>query len=417
MVKRILQDKFLKNNLIFFIGTVTVAFLNYLYHPILGRLMKVEDFGEIQAFLSFILVFGVFTGFFRNVITTVVSNLKDEKDRELIVMLEKASLLLAAFISLILILFGGFLTSFFNFSSYYFFIAFAIIIMLGVVNSNNQAIIQGFHNFKVLSIAGIISSLSKLLLSILFVVLGWAVFGAIGAIILSSIIGTAYVVSYNRKNFRTEKSSNIKIDKRIKKELWYAFLFMLVSLSITFLYSNDVIIIKKYFSPEEAGFYSGIAIIGRIVFFLVSSIPGVLLPAIKLEGHEEENKRILIKSICLTGVLAGGALAIFSSFPDLIIKFLIGSKYQGYAHLLPEISLYLFFVSCSSLFFYYLLALRKNYIILPAIVGPLTVLVLCFINHSNIQIIINNFFIGSLVTFLLLLAKIIKELLSKNNGK
>lgn len=410
MVKRILKDKFLKNNLVFFVGTVAVAFLNYLYHPILGRMMRVEDFGEVQAFLSFLLIFGVFTGFFRNVITTVVSNLKDEDDKEVIAMLKKASLLLAIFISLFLILFGSFLTSFFNFSSYYYFVAFAILIIVGVVNSNNQAIIQGLGNFKVLSIAGIITSLIKLLFSILFVWLGWAVFGAIGAIILSSLVATIYVVNYNHKNFKIGSSFNVKIDRRIKKELWYAFLFLTVSLSIAFLYSSDVVVMKKYFSSETAGLYSGLAIVGRIIFFLVASIPNVLLPAIKVNDLDGENKRILIKSVCLTGVLGGGALFVFCLFPDLVVKILIGSKYSEYAHLLPEISLYLFFVSFSNLFFYYLLALRRSYIILPAIVGPLTLIGLCFINHSNVDAIVSNFFIGSLVTFILLLVKIIGEL-------
>ena len=92
----------------------------------------------------------------------------------------------------------------------------------------------------------------------------------------------------------------------------------------------------------------------------------------------------------------------------------MGEKYQEYAHFIPFISLYLFFVSFSNLFFYYLLALRKSYIILPAVAGPLTVLLLCFINHDSMETIINNFIIGSVLTFLLLLFPIIKQLLKKN---
>lgn len=106
IIQRIKQDKFLQHNAIYFIGTVSVAFLNYLYHPVMGRLMKVADFGEVQAFLSFLLIFGVFTGFFKNVITTIVANLKNDQDRELVAMLQKFSLLCAVFLFLIPIIFG-----------------------------------------------------------------------------------------------------------------------------------------------------------------------------------------------------------------------------------------------------------------------------------------------------------------------
>ncbi|MDD4409931.1 MAG: oligosaccharide flippase family protein [Candidatus Pacebacteria bacterium] len=413
MVRRLLKDDFVKNNIVFFIGTISVAFLNYLYHPIIGRLMRVEDFGEVQAFLSFSLIVGVFTGFFRNVIITAVANIKEERDKEVVAMLNKASLLLAFFVSFILVAFGNYFLSFFNFSSYYYFIAFAILIMAGAVGSNNQALIQGKHEFKLLSFLGIVTSLVKLLASIAFILLGWAVFGAIGAIILSTLVSTFISLNYVRKNYPLGSSFKVKIDRRIRKELWYAVLFLAVSFSVTFLYSNDVIMMKKYFSAEMAGLYSGMAIVGRVIFFLVSSIPGVLLPAVRIHDDKGENRKILLKAIFFTGILAGGALLVFSMFPGFISKLLMGEKYQSYAHLIPQISSYLTLVSFANLFFYYLLALRRNYIIIPAVVGPLTVSVLCFITHNRVETVVNNFLIGSLVTFVLLLFPIIKELLKK----
>ncbi|OQB07190.1 MAG: Polysaccharide biosynthesis protein [Parcubacteria group bacterium ADurb.Bin216] len=414
MVKRILKDDFLRNNIVYFIGTVSVAFLNYLYHPVLGRMLKVEEFGEVQAFLAFFLIIGVFTGFFRNVIITAVANIKKEEDKEIISMLKKASLLLAFFVAIFLLAGGHILADFFNFSSYNYFIAFAILVVLGAVGSNSQAIIQGMHDFKYLSLVGIVNSLLKLLASVLFIYLGWAVFGAIGGIILSTVVSAWMAYVYVRKRFNQGNSFKVKIDKRIKKELWYAVLFLAVSFSVIFLYSNDVVMMKRYFSAEETGLYSGIAIVGRVIYFLVASIPGVLLPAVKIADEKGENRKILVKAICLTGMLGGGALLVFSVFPELVSGILMGDRYQGYAHFIPQISLYLFFVSFSNLFFYYLLALRKNYILLPAVLGPLTVLLLCFINHSSVEAIVNNFLGGSILTFLLLLLPIIKELLKKH---
>jgi O-antigen/teichoic acid export membrane protein len=350
MVKRLLKDRFLKDNAVFFVGTVTVAFLNYLYHPVIGRMMKVEDFGEVQAFLSFFMIIGVFTGFFRNVIITVIANDKDGKDKELTDMLRKASLILALVVAGILLLLGNQLATFFNFSSYNYFIAAAALVIIGSMTSNYQAIIQGMNDFKALSFVGILNSLSKLLLSILTISLGWAIFGAIGAIVVASLISLAYSYFHVRKNFQAGNSFKVKIDKRIRRELWYALLFVSVSFSVTFLYSNDVMMVKKYFPAEDAGLYSGIAIVGRIIFFLVSSIPGVLLPAVTLSDKNGENRRVLLKAMGLTALFGCSAFALFSLFPDLTAGILMGERYHDNAHLLPEISAYLLLVSFSNIF-------------------------------------------------------------------
>jgi hypothetical protein len=74
-------------------------------------------------------------------------------------------------------------------------------------------------------------------------------------------------------------------------------------------------------------------------------------------------------------------------------------------------------VSFSNLFFYYFLALRRSWIMIPAALGPLTGMILCFINHNRIEDIINNFFIASLVTFLILSLGVVREILNKKHGK
>jgi purine-cytosine permease-like protein len=58
-VRSIAHSPFLRQNAIFFIGSTVVSFLNYLYYPVLGRLLSPADFGEVQAIISFFLQTGV----------------------------------------------------------------------------------------------------------------------------------------------------------------------------------------------------------------------------------------------------------------------------------------------------------------------------------------------------------------------
>jgi O-antigen/teichoic acid export membrane protein len=48
----IASNVFLKNNAVFWITSLIVSFVNYLYYPILGRLMRPADFGETQTIIS-----------------------------------------------------------------------------------------------------------------------------------------------------------------------------------------------------------------------------------------------------------------------------------------------------------------------------------------------------------------------------
>jgi O-antigen/teichoic acid export membrane protein len=394
---------------------MVVAFLNYLYHPVLGRMMKIEDFGEVQAFISFTLIFGVFAGLFRNVIVHIAANYKgDAADKSAILMLQKLGLYFVIAISAVLLIFNGYFLNFFNFDSSYFFIVLSLLLVIGVFSSTHQAIVQGLHRFKVLSISGIIASATKIILAVILVYFGFNILGAISGLVLSSLIGLVYVYFYSNKHFPLGNGFKIAIDRRVKKELWYTFLVFAASFSITFLYTADTIIMKRYFTAEVAGFYSGIATIGRIIFFLTGSIAGVLLPSIKINDQEGENRRTLAKGIFLTGLLGGGALLTFSLFPDIITNLLIGKRYQAFAYLLPEVSVFLFIVSLANLVFFYLLALRSNFVIIAAAAGPLIVLGLTLIRHNTVGAIIDNFLMGSLAVLILLSGKIIVDFFKKN---
>jgi O-antigen/teichoic acid export membrane protein len=46
------QNQFLKNSAIFWSASLGVAFVNYLYYPVLGRVMQPVDYGEVQTIIS-----------------------------------------------------------------------------------------------------------------------------------------------------------------------------------------------------------------------------------------------------------------------------------------------------------------------------------------------------------------------------
>ncbi len=397
-LKLLSRDKFLKNNFILFCGSLIVAVLNYLYHPVLARMMSVEEFGEVQTLISLFMQLAIIVGIFRIIVINIVSNQKTREDsRETILMLYKIAFCVTLALSSLLIACSPLLKSFFNFNSLYPFISLALIIILGFILSFQGAILQGNHKFKTISINQIILSSGRLVFAAILVYLGWSSFGAIFGIAIAQGIAFLYVISKTKQLFDFS-GWNIKIDwRKMKKELKFGSLILTVSLCVTFLFTADVMIVKHYFSGEITGFYSGIAVIARIIFFVTGSIFGVLLPAVKLKDKNGNNSKILKKSLFLIFGLGGSTLIVFSLFPEFIINTMIGNRYLAYAHLLPRLSLLLFLTSVINLLFYYLLALR-NFSIAPiAITGVFTAIIASFLNHGTLQSIINNFLLSAII--------------------
>jgi len=72
------SSSFVRHNAIFFFGSVAVGVLNYVYYPILGRMLSVEAYGEVQALVSLFLQMLVFLVVMSQVTINVVANYTDE---------------------------------------------------------------------------------------------------------------------------------------------------------------------------------------------------------------------------------------------------------------------------------------------------------------------------------------------------
>ncbi len=182
----------------------------------------------------------------------------------------------------------------------------------------------------------------------------------------------------------------------LRPEFKYAGLVLMGSLTITALYSIDIVFVKHHFDAHTAGLYAGIATVARIIFFLTGSIALVLLPAIKLSNTVRQNKQTLQKSLYLLVGIGGSALAVFWFLPELVVRLLMGREYLEYVSLLPWLSLVIFVVSVLNLFVLYYMALRRYAIGFIAIAGLLITCALVGVNHDSLRAVVDSMLYGTL---------------------
>lgn len=416
MIRRIYKDKFIKNSAVLFAGTMISAVLTYLYHPVLGRMMSIESFGEVEALISLLAILGVILGVYRVIVVNIISNAENiQEKQEIILMLKKSGLWLIVIMALLIVLLSNNLKNFLNFRSSYSFVSLAVLLIIGLFSGFRGAILQGLHDFKSVSYAGIISASGRLIFAVFLVYLGWSAFGAITALVIAEALGLLYVFFKTKDKLSLSIRKKVKFDGSIKNELKYGLLILAVTLCLTFLYSADVIIVKHYYPPGEAGLYSGIATIARIIFFVTGSVAGVLLPSIKMNDVNNENRKILLKAGILLFGVGGMVLLVFSIVPEFVIKLLMGERYLVYANLLPKLSFLLFIISVINLTFFYYLALRKYFLSIVAIISPLIIIILSYFRHSSLSQIINNFLLVNILIIIYLFFRSLSQYFFKPN--
>jgi len=397
--------RFVRHNLIYFVGAMTTAVLNYLYYPVLGRILGLGAFGDVQVLVSLFAQVAIFYGALGMVTANVVANVADPEQRDRIVEeLRRLAILIMVGVSLIALALAGPIANFLRLSDGRAFFALIVSLALTVPLTLSFAYLQGRQRFAELSFISILNSGCKLLAAAALVLAGGAAFGAIGGITVAQIITLGVVtVRLRRAGYRPAATGSRfrRPDLAVlRPELRYAALVLVVSLITTLLYTGDIIVVKHYFAPEAAGAYAGISTIARILFFLTSSIGAVMFPAIKLTGAAAENRRVLRFSLGLVALLGGGGLALFSLAPGWIIHLMLGARYVQLAYLLPTLSLAVFAVSLSNILFLYNLALRRTGVAVIALGGGLLTAGLFIFSHASLTNVVTDMAIGSVSTLI-----------------
>ena len=419
LIAKIRTDVFFRRYIIYFTGSMIVAVLNYLFYPVLGRMLTPSDFGDVQVFISLITQTGIIFGAFSIVAVNITANVENIHERNAILAeLQKICFYVVGALAVILLLFFSKLNTFLQLDTVYPIIGVLALLFLSASSTFRSAYLQGQGRFIGLSVSGIISSAGRLVFAVLLILLGIGSLGAIGGIIAAQIAAVCFLWNLTRNSLNLSTRTNVHVLEKgsIKKELLYGILVLFASGLVTFMYTSDVLIIKHLFDPHDAGLYSGISAIAKIIFFVTAPTIAVLLPAVKLKNSIKENSLALLKSLGLTFCLGGAVLLVFYLFSDITIKVLLGEQYLSLAHILPKVGVVMFLASLLNVFVYYFLALRKFILIVISLVGVLCTAFLLLMSHDSIDSVLNSLIWSLFIILGLFLIFYVKNYFNRRTG-
>ncbi|GJL77299.1 MAG: capsular polysaccharide biosynthesis protein [Nitrospinaceae bacterium] len=378
--------RFLQNNLLILVLLNSSNLFNYLFQLVVGRALTPSDYGSFNALNSMAVILAAPVAvlplvFSRYTIKLAQAGLGQVK-----------SLLVEGLRGMIIIVGGSllfgisiipWLKNYLHLDTSLPILIMLVQLALALVLPVFLGILQGLHRFFPFGLGFSSISLGRFLAGCLLVlVLSWGVNGAL----LAGAIGTCFAISiafWSTRDILREQGS--PLPHGFFKEMGkYAFPVFISTTMVMALGNLDIVLVRHYCQPEEAGLYATAAILGRIALFLPGVLITVLFPeAAKVEAKGHEDSRILWVSLGLTALL-GGSFALACTFwPEQIIVLLFGAKYQAAAELLKVISLAMAMLAIANVIFTYCLARSEFKFLWPLASGVAMMLSLIFFFHDS----------------------------------
>jgi O-antigen/teichoic acid export membrane protein len=281
-----------------------------------------------------------------------------------------------------------------------------IIFVASVPLAFRSAYLRAHQRFGLVSAANLVSGFGRIVFSALFAVIGWKAAGAVGGILAAQIAAFGYAAAAARR-LGFHKPAGVRYFSKpsfelVAPELKYALFVFVGTMVITLLTSIDVFVVKHYFSPAMAGEYAGVSTVARTIFFLVSPIALVLLPAVRLRRPAAENRALLVKSLGLTLAIGLPVTLGCMAAPRLVTNALMGASYLPFAHLLPILSVAMLILAVLNVVISYYIALRKYQISAIVCISIGGAVALMGARHGSLHAIAMNLVYSGIGTLLLI---------------
>lgn len=156
--------------------------------------------------------------------------------------------------------------------------------------------------------------------------------------------------------------------------------------AITLFYNFDVLLAKHFLSNQDAGLYSAMSLLGKILFFGTISISVVMFPRVAAI-HSEGRRAHHTVNLSLALVTGAGGLVVLAYFiaPRAIVHLLLRKpEYEAVASYLGLFSLAMLGLAIANLLVYYFVAVHKRRFVWGVALGAVAFATLLSLRHGDL---------------------------------
>jgi len=379
-----------------------VNVLSYLYHLVMGRMLGPVEYSVLASLFSVLYLVCVIPTSASVAIVKFISSAADKNEVSIIYQAINRFIYKAALgLSLILVIISPLISRFLFTPNIYMVLLISPISYFTLTTLVNQSSAQGLLKFLGSIGPSLVAAFFKLVGGMFFVFLGWKTFGALAGVLIGILLAYVYSVILIKKYLKII----IKPKKYDLKPFFkYSFPSLLQALAFTSLFTIDVILVKHYFSPFEAGIYSSLSTLGKVIYFAASPIAATMFPIVSgRKAKRQAFKHIFLLSLLIT-FLSSSVIVIFYYFlPEFAINLLYGSKYLSGASYLVWMGIFVAIYSLDFLLVNFSLSINKVGVVIFPMIAALLQIIGLVIWHNTIFQVLQVSIILSISLFVVLL--------------
>lgn len=331
-----LRSKLLGGSLTLLAGSGLVGLTNLVYNVATARLLGPSGFAHATAVYTMLMLASGITLSFQVVCAKYVARSNSPQERAaFFATLHQRSWMAGLAIGLLLFLFKVPLQQYLNLPSSFLIsllaLGAAFYIPLGV----RRGYIQGIHAFAPLAINFILEGLVRVGGVFLLIEIGMGVEGAVLASVLAVIVAYLFAAPSPGLSSLSFHGIAISFQEGLQAIVFFS--------GQTVINNFDIVLVKHFFPPAEAGFYAAVALVGRLVNMCAWSVVNTMFPVSAGAGSEEqEGSPVLFTSLLLVFLILSVLIFGLWMVPSFLWKMLFGSHFElgMYGALAPLLILY-----------------------------------------------------------------------------
>lgn len=344
----------LNGSMIMLLGTALVSLINFGYNVVVAQMLGPAQFGHTSAAVTLLMLASAITLSFQLVCAKFVARNEGAAARSAVYgRLMSRAWVVGIGLALLMLLSSGIISNYLRMPTRWIVIALACGIAVYVPLGVKRGGMQGSCTFPKLAWNFVLESSVKFAgaVAVIFLVKDYtpvgpwvervlgpaaasnaAVIGAVAAISLA--IFAAYFVPRTNRELRSQPGDCVPANAREGMQATIFFVGQVIINNI------DILLVKHYFPPREAGLYAAVALVGRVLYFASWSLVSTMFPISAAAATRQERQKslsvLVFPLLCVLGMAVAFIVGL-DVFAPTVIRIVFGS---GFQEAQPLLSLY-----------------------------------------------------------------------------
>lgn len=404
---KLIKSDLVSGSFFLFAGTTVGNVLAFLFNVFLVKHVTYAQYAEFSALISLITLSSIPAQAFLPTIVHFSGRFFAKNDTEKASQLFKQASqkigIIAIIVLLVFTVFSGLIGKFLHISNNLEILLVGAVIASVYVSVTNNAFLQSLLRFPFLSMTIICAGVIKVFGGIGFFLLGFGLTGVFWGYFLSFVL--PFLITLIPLRFLLKPSAKKIKPMAMGEIVRYGLPAAVAVFSLSSFTSTDILLVKHFFPSSETALYSGLSLVGRIIFYFTAPISVVMFPLIVKRFHKGEKfHSLLYASFLLVLIPSVGITLFYFLFPHVAIHIFLGKRYLAVSPYLGWFGIYLCIFSLMNVLVNFFLSLKKTYVSWVIALGALLQAVGIWLFHTSIaQIIGISLTLSSLLFIVLLL--------------